>query len=224
MASTQNQLLAMFLWSLAVGGILALLYDVLHLSRLLLWGKDDTVWMPAPNRRLSRMAARMLLTVEDVFFGVICGIAFILLLYYTNDGRPRAWALAGACSGYGAYALLLRAPIRRLFALVTQGVRWMLRRTGHLLLLPFGWLVRLWRKTVVANIQKKRQEREARHMEELTRRYVEQYIALAEQGFGMSESEQSDVAFDAEISRKGGPSEYGGKIWETSSCRKSRNR
>ncbi len=79
-----------FVWSLLTGGILALLYDFLRISRRMVPTKDFIV------------------NIEDVLFCVLAAVILFATAFLKNDGKIRWQGFIGAAAGFGIYRLLIR--------------------------------------------------------------------------------------------------------------------
>ena len=86
MEISQGLLGALFSLSAVTGAGLGVLWSLIRLLRGIC-GADRRGWHTVP--------VRILLTGTDVLFGVLCGVALILLLYYVNDGQFRLLAVLG---------------------------------------------------------------------------------------------------------------------------------
>ena len=74
------------------------------------------------------MPARILLTGADVLFGILCGVALILLLYYVNDGQFRLLAVLGLGCGFFVWYQTLGRLLGFLTDRLSAGLRTVLAR------------------------------------------------------------------------------------------------
>lgn len=80
-----------------LGAVMMACYDILRIFRRVI--PHGVVWV----------------SVEDIFYWIVFGVAVFLLLYRENDGRIRAYIIGGTAVGILLYYLLLgRWLIRRL--------------------------------------------------------------------------------------------------------------
>lgn len=91
---TQSALWLMLVWGAATGFCLGVVYDLLRALRILTGLQREQGSTP-----LFRVA----LFFEDLLLALAAAVAWILLCYYANDGRPRAPAFWGMASGFFVY-------------------------------------------------------------------------------------------------------------------------
>ena len=105
MEISQKLLAVMAAASAALGAALGLIWDVLRLLRAAaLSGTEQPAAAPVPLPRRAAHAVRAaLLFAADVLFGLVCGAAAVLLLYYTNEGQFRTSALACMAGGFAVW-------------------------------------------------------------------------------------------------------------------------
>ena len=167
-----ERLMGMLLWGIVCGIGLGLVWDVIRITRVLLGvnypsrgvGRLYACSLPLLGKKVSRPSATEMLwqrilrgaaiLTEDFFFGILWGIVMTLLIYFTNDGIPRAMAPVGMLSGF----LLYYHTVGRLVLLTMEGIIFVLRAAGcyavAILLFPFRLLIRLWRLTLGAYLSK----------------------------------------------------------------------
>lgn len=78
------------IWSLLTGGILALLYDFLRISRRMIPTKDFVV------------------NLEDILFCVLAAIVLFSAAFLKNEGKIRWHGFIGAIAGFAVYRLTMR--------------------------------------------------------------------------------------------------------------------
>lgn len=189
---SQKMLGYMLAAAIVVGAGLGVWYDVLRLSRMLV-GLDPPAAVrnregegrPRPARSRRAVPARLLQWVEDCLFGLSCGLALILLLYYTNDGGFRAMAVFGMAAGYALYRWTAGKLFDRWAPRLVGACHALLRWVMRLLLFPLRVLARCWQRTLGAAIHRSL----ARRRERIGRRNAERayraYIEAAADGFGL---------------------------------------
>lgn len=120
--------LGYFLWSLVLGAVLALLYDVLRSGRRLVPGSVLRV------------------NLEDVFFVLFAGVLFFFIAYDKNGGCLRIQGFLGTGIGIFGYYVVFRDRMVRGMVWVSQLVMqvfcWVLR----VVLLPVRVVFRLLSK------------------------------------------------------------------------------
>lgn len=79
-----------FLWSLLAGGILALFYDFLRISRRLIPTKD------------------VIVNAEDISFCIFAALVLFAAAFLKNEGKIRWQGFIGAFSGFAVYRLIVR--------------------------------------------------------------------------------------------------------------------
>lgn len=183
---SQKLLGYMLLAALAVGAALGVWYDAWRLSRMLI-GLDPPACKTGKGKsvRYRTIPAYLLQFVEDIVFGLSCGLALTLLLYYTNDGRFRAMAVLGMATGYGVYRLTLGRLFDRLAPCLVSVWHWLWKKTAWLLLSPLRGLCHLWRCTAGAAIHRARERRRERICQRDTERARQAYVEAASGGFGL---------------------------------------
>ncbi len=193
MGISQALLWYMLLAAIAVGGGLGVWYDVLHLTRMLIGLEPASAGEGRTVKRRRAVPAYIVRFLEDLAFSLSCGVALILLLYYTNDGRFRLMAVIGMIGGYATYRLTIGRLFNWAAPRLVCGVHWLIRQTLCLLLLPIRWLVRWWQCTVGAAIRRMLQRRRERIAERYTKQGSEAYIQAAAHGFELWREEEKDT-------------------------------
>ncbi len=97
---SQKELLLLLLAAFAIGFLLALMYDLLRLFRL----------MRKPRSALTKGIHHFLTALEDLAFFLFCGAVFSILFFVLNSGRVRLSAFFMAFLGF----LLCRMTLSRL--------------------------------------------------------------------------------------------------------------
>ena len=104
---------AAFLASLAVGGLIGLIYDVFRVIRVIYTG------------------GRIKLFMEDVVFCVMASLVFTVFMFNATMGVIRMFAAIGALFGFFAYRFsvgLLTVPVAKwLKSKLTAPLKWVLR-------------------------------------------------------------------------------------------------
>ncbi len=212
MEISQRLLGMLFVWATVLGFSLGGVYDVLRITRILCGvhyvkrfsGKEkhSAEAQAPPNapptwrRRIFHVQQKLLIFVGDVLFGVVCGIALILLLYYANDGQFRSLAVFGMACGFFFYYHTLGRLVMLFSEAIVLAVRRLVRWTVRLVLLPLRAFSRLLYRTVgrrIALLVKRiRYRRNVRYTDQT----VESYVRLASQGFGLTLNLTEDGRFE----------------------------
>lgn len=153
---SQAALAWLYLWSFLTGVFLGGVYDCLRLSRLLPGGVPPTRLrarrlpllggLPQVRRR---KAAAVLIFFEDLFFGIVAGIAVVLLFYEAFDGNIRIPALLLVAAGFGVFHVSFGRLAMRAAALISFALEVAVRYVCYVGAMPAralaGWLGRLRR-------------------------------------------------------------------------------
>ena len=149
MEISQIDLLFLFLYSLATGAVLGVVYDAVRILRALFFSENErylTRELPLirktayrqTEKKLPRAAVAIFVAVGDFVFMITCAIAVILVAYVKNMGRMRWIIPVGASVGFVAYyytvgklimkisglaAFLIRAGLVYLYSLAELPVR-----------------------------------------------------------------------------------------------------
>lgn len=113
-----------FIWSAAAGLALAVIYDVLRLTRRLL---------PAPD---------LLVNIEDILFLILFGTASVAVAYTKNNGILRLYGVLTQAAVLGLYHLVIKD---RAVSLTEAVFRLMFRGLGKLIrfiAMPFVFICR----------------------------------------------------------------------------------
>lgn len=108
--------------SFVVGVLLTFTYDWLRVLRRAIPHKP--VWV----------------SLEDLFFWLIWGVAVFLWMYRISNGGMRWYAVAGAMLGIYLYKKLLSGPFVKISAGILERMIKILCRVLAVLLRPFGYL------------------------------------------------------------------------------------
>lgn len=212
MEISQRLLGMLFVWATALGFSLGGVYDVLRITRILCGvhyvkrfsGKENSsaevcaqsdaqlTW----RRRIFRAQRTLFIFLGDVLFGVMCGIALIILLYYANDGQFRFLAVFGMACGFFAYYHTLGRLVMLFSEAIVLAVRRLIRWIVWLVLLPLRAIARLLYRTVgyrtVLLLKRIRYQRNVRYTDQA----VEACVRLASQGFGLTLDSPEDGRFE----------------------------
>lgn len=113
-----------FLWSAAAGLVLALIYDILRLTRRLIPTAD------------------LLVNIEDILFLILFGAAASAVAYTKNNGILRLYGVLTQAAVFGLYRLILKdravGLVETAFRLLFHG----LYRLIRIILMPFLFLYR----------------------------------------------------------------------------------
>ncbi len=153
----------LIIWSLAAGGALCLLYDVIRATRVL-FGISPAVGVMRADKLF--VLKVIYLFISDFAFCIVCAVTFLLLAYYTNGGLVRGLSLASAAVGF----VLIRLTVSRLFTFLlfkaVLGVRWLLRKMVKPLFLLYhltlGKIICIIKEKSKSRRERKRAERELR--------------------------------------------------------------
>ena len=208
MEISQRLLGILFVWATVLGFALGGVYDVLRITRILCGfhyvkrfsGEEkQSVEAPVPptwQRRIFHIQQKLLIFVGDVLFGVVCGMALVLLLYYANDGQFRFLAVFGMACGFFVYYHTLGRLVMLFSEAIVFAVRRLVRWIVRLVLLPLRAFSRLLYRMVGRRlallVKRIRYRRSVRYTDQT----VESYVRLASQGFGLSLNLTEDGHFE----------------------------
>lgn len=117
------QELTFFTHSALVGLIITFVYDWIRVFRKLV--KHGTA----------------LMSVEDFFFWLACGIGVFYMLYRENDGTLRWFAILGATLGMFFYKMLVRDTFLNVMSTCIHKIMWFIFRVIQVLLKPLKCLI-----------------------------------------------------------------------------------
>ena len=117
------QELTFFIHSALMGLIITFVYDWIRVFRRLF--KHGTV----------------LMSVEDLFFWLACGIGVFYMLYRENDGTLRWFAVLGAALGMFLYKLTIRDIFINVMSTCIYKMMWFIFRVLQVMLKPLKCLI-----------------------------------------------------------------------------------
>lgn len=117
-----------FLWSLLLGGVLALLYDFLR-----------------THRRIRR-CTNFRIILEDIVFFLFCGMMIFFVAFEKNEGRLRMQGFLGFGMGFGVYRMLCRDYAVRMLVWFYEKTVALTLGLVKVLLFPVRWVFRLFAK------------------------------------------------------------------------------
>ena len=115
---------AYFLWSIVMGAVMAMLYDIVRALRMLLH------------------PGRIFLLVSDVLFFVLCGIFTSLFALPFNKGSVRAFIVFGEALGFLSYRLTIGNIAGRFYGILSKGIMWISQKICELLKKIFDLLLK----------------------------------------------------------------------------------
>ncbi len=128
METTYGVHISYFLWSLALGGALALFYDFLRSGRRL---KKSSVFR---------------VNMEDILFFLLAGVLLFVTAYDKNGGRLRWQGFLGTAFGAGGYYFIFRDKIVRITVWAIQWLMELMFRCIRILLFPVRVIYRIMAK------------------------------------------------------------------------------
>lgn len=141
---------AYFLWSLAMGAALAVLYDIVRAIRM------------------AFCAGKVHIIVSDVLFFAVCGVLTSLFALPFNKGGVRGFILFGEAVGFVAYRFTIGAVMGKVYAISARIFQSFVQKTRKILEKIFKYLLKdmgilLYNVNVVIDkSRKKAQERKKR--------------------------------------------------------------
>lgn len=125
------QELTFFTHSVLMGLVITFVYDWIRVFRRLV--KHGTV----------------LMSVEDFFFWLICGIGVFYMLYRENDGTLRWFAVLGATLGMFFYKLIVRDTFSNVMSTIIYKIMWFVFRVLQIVLKPLKCLIYAGKSSVL---------------------------------------------------------------------------
>ncbi len=207
MEVSQKVLCLLFLVSVGAGVLLGMVYDVLRLTRMLVGLQQPSQVSLISPAHVSKKAVwqrrcgHVLLFLEDLLFGVLCGVVGILILYFVNDGQVRFLTPVGMFCGFFVYTVTIGKIIRGLsdaiVAFLRKVVRCILKWLYHLIMTPLRWIYRGLDHLILSKARKCIEQRKQQKRVKQTQKLNQIFIQQAENCFGLF-----DEATGAEIPQK----------------------
>ncbi len=116
---------AYFLWSLLLGAVLAVAYDLVRAMRMLL------------------RAGRVHVLISDVLFFVFCGVCTSLFALPFNKGDVRGFIIFGETVGFLAYRLTLGSIMGKIYAKLSVILRKIVQKICKILENIFSFLLKV---------------------------------------------------------------------------------
>ncbi len=164
------------LYGFTMGVVLAGCYDLFRIRRIAMspthcyGARPDPVplsqWQQGQPKKDTAWLQILLIGLEDLLFGIFCGIILAVMLFYATHGRIRVYAMMAVGVGFFCYRLTLG--------------RWIVRMTDALVALLRRWLHFLYRitllpikKSIGAWIKHRWNAVKYRHQKYQTKRYFQ---------------------------------------------------
>lgn len=192
MGLPKDDLPVLFLYSLAVGALLGVLWDIFRIIRLIVCKErsaDDSfpIRLPSNEREVikalsfkhrQKIIPVILIFISDLLFCLFASATVILLLFHLNGGQIRGFVLFGAALGavtyYFTVGKLTFAFSDRMIRGAKRLIRFILSVTVIPVFVLLNGLVRSALRKLGLRIRKRQ-----------TLRYVSTRIKDAERGFGL---------------------------------------
>lgn len=126
--------LTYFLCSLALGIILAALYDILRFTRKVIRTSDIVV------------------NIQDILFIVASGGLIAAAAYLANNGCFRVYSVFSVALGFGAYRAVVQSRVVRLLTVIYGGICRVVKFMAKILLFPLKTAVRLIGKPLIVTV------------------------------------------------------------------------
>lgn len=82
-----------FIYSLIIGALLGIVYDIFRIQRITM----------ASDVKHLQIIKDIIIFIEDIIFSVISAVVIIIMIFHVNNGRIRWFALFGAGIGFLIY-------------------------------------------------------------------------------------------------------------------------
>ena len=116
---------AYFLWSLALGGVLAAAYDLLRAARMLLKSGKTAV------------------LITDVLFFTVCGVVTSLFALPFNQGSVRSFIIFGEAVGFLCYRLTIGSIMGKVYAFIAGFLRKIIQKLHKIIEKTFDLLLKM---------------------------------------------------------------------------------
>lgn len=194
MGLAKENLAALLLYSVAVGCLLGILWDIFRIIRIAVYGRQrgegsSPVRLPASkkevNRALSFRHTRgavslsgILIFFSDLLFCLSASAAVILLIFHLNGGEIRGFALFGALLGFICYYFTVGKLTVLFSELIINGIKRLLHFVLSLTLIPVFKLLRRFTAFILRKLGRRIRKKQTEH-------YIKNKIKEAYDGFGL---------------------------------------
>ena len=123
-----------FLWSFALGAVLALVYDLLRFSRRIFKINDFIV------------------NLQDIIFIIISGVGAVCTAYFVNHGDIRLYGLLGILLGFVLYRRVMGTRFVDLACFLYNALLKAMEFVLKLILFPIKLFMRIVGKPIIASV------------------------------------------------------------------------
>ena len=117
-----------FLWSLLSGVFIAVIYDLLRVSRKAVHTKD------------------IIINLEDILFIIMAGVVLFMTAHFKNNGELRWHGILGTAAGYLLYKLLFGDIVLNVLTQLLKILKKILIFILKIILSPLFFLYKLFRR------------------------------------------------------------------------------
>lgn len=114
-----------FLWSIAGGAIIALIYDLFRIKR-------KTV-----------KTGIVAIYFEDLIYWIIVAVIMFAVIYHSNEGEIRGFIFIGTILGVTLYALLFSKIITKLVIFIIKLIFQILKKLWKIVIFPFKLIFKI---------------------------------------------------------------------------------
>lgn len=168
MEISQIDLFLLFLYSVATGAVLGVIYDAIRVTRALFLSENERYLKielpiikkaayPKSAKKLSRVAADIFIAAGDFVFMLTAAVAIILVAYVRNMGRMRWLIPTGVAVGFVLYYYTIGKLILKI-----SGFLAFLIRAGLVYIATFVAMPIKWSANKIKNRMKKPKENKKR--------------------------------------------------------------
>ena len=118
MADNYGQVYTFILYSLFIGVLLGVIYDVFRIVRMAFTVPGIVADIYRPRKHRSRLAVNVIVFVCDILFFVVAAVISAIFIFHANNGRIRGIALFGSLVGFAVYY----NTVGRLVTLISGGI------------------------------------------------------------------------------------------------------
>ncbi|HHV99946.1 MAG TPA: spore cortex biosynthesis protein YabQ [Clostridiaceae bacterium] len=116
--SVENQVYV-FLWSIAGGALIALIYDLFRIKRKTIKTGIVAIYF------------------EDLIYWIIVAVVMFAVVYHSNEGEIRGFIFIGTILGVTLYALLLSKIITKFVIFTIRLILRVLKKLWEIIIFPF---------------------------------------------------------------------------------------
>jgi len=130
----QGQLFVLLMYSMVMGGVLGVLYDVFRIFRIAF--SSDSEGKIRRRHKHADFIIRGLIFVQDILFWIIAAIFTVIFVFMANTGQVRLFALGAQFAGFLVYHFTLGKLVMRISDKIIRGIKFVLRMLNEYVIIP----------------------------------------------------------------------------------------